>query len=105
MSRKHAFAMQLKPGAAAEYTRRHDEIWPELADLLRAAGITDYSIHLDPTTDRLFATLWRAEDHTMDDLPAHPLMRRWWAHMADLMETNPDTSPTVTPLITVFHLP
>ena len=41
----------------------------------------------------------------MDDLPAHPVMRRWWAHMADLMATNPDGSPVVTPLIPMFHLP
>jgi L-rhamnose mutarotase len=31
-------------------------------------------------------------------------MRRWWAHMADIMETNPDGSPAVVPLETVFHL-
>lgn len=102
---KIAFAMQLKPGAEAEYTRRHDAIWPELADLLRAAGIRDYSIHLDAATGRLFAVLWRAPDHRMDALPAEPVMRRWWAHMADLMETNADMSPVVTPLATVFHLP
>jgi L-rhamnose mutarotase len=102
---KHAFRMQLNPGMADEYRRRHDEIWPELADLLKGAGISDYSIHLDPATHALFAVLWRSDDHGMDDLPAHPVMRRWWAHMADLMATNPDGSPVVYPLTTVFHLP
>lgn len=105
MSEKVAFAMQLKPGAAEEYRRRHDAIWPELAGLLRAAGIRDYSIHLDAATGRLFAVLWRDAGHGMDALPAEPVMRRWWEHMAPLMETNPDASPVVTPLATVFHLP
>jgi L-rhamnose mutarotase len=102
---KLAFTMQLDPGKEAEYRRRHDEIWPDLAALLKAAGISDYSIHLDPETHVLFAVLWRSDDHGMDDLPAHPVMKRWWAHMADLMETNPDGSPVVHPLTTVFHLP
>ena len=102
---KYAFRMQLNPGAADEYRRRHDAIWPELVDLLRAAGISDYSIHLDPETNALFATLWRDEAHRMDDLPSHPVMRKWWAHMADLMEVRLDNEPVTVPLTTVFHLP
>lgn len=102
---KLAFTMQLNPGREAEYRRRHDAIWPELAALLKDAGISDYSIHLDPGTHVLFAVLWRTDDHRMDDLPAHPVMQRWWAHMADLMATNPDGSPVVRPLVTAFHLP
>lgn len=101
---KIAFRMQILRGQEAEYRRRHDAIWPELADLLRDAGISDYSIHLDAATGALFAVLWRREDHSMDALPETPLMRRWWAYMADIMATNPDDSPTVVPLETVFHL-
>lgn len=101
---KIAFRMRLNPGQEAEYRRRHDEIWPELVALLRAAGIVDYSIHLDRETHLLFATLWRATDHGMDALPAQPVMRRWWAHMADIMETAPDGTPVAVPLETLFHL-
>jgi len=101
---KIAFRMRLKPGAAAEYERRHDAIWPELAALLKQAGISDYSIFLDEDTGTLFAVLRRANDHRMDTLPEQEVMRRWWAYMADLMETNPDHSPVVVPLRQVFHL-
>ena len=52
-----AFRMQLKPGVATEYERRHDELWPDLADALREAGIHDYSIFLDEETMSLFAVL------------------------------------------------
>ncbi|MBL4928958.1 L-rhamnose mutarotase [Fuscibacter oryzae] len=102
---KYAFRMQLNPGMADEYRRRHDAIWPELVDLLQEAGISDYSIHLDPETNALFGVLWRRDDHGMDDLPAHPVMRRWWAHMADVMATNADGSPLAVPLVPMFHLP
>ncbi|WP_093155237.1 L-rhamnose mutarotase [Aliiruegeria lutimaris] len=102
---KYAFRMRLTPGCREEYQRRHDEIWPELEELLRGAGILDYSIHLDPETNLLFGVLWRTDDHRMDSLPESPVMQRWWAHMADIMETGPDNKPVVTELETVFHLP
>ena len=101
---KYAFRMTLLPGCLAEYTRRHDEIWPELADLLKAAGIRDYSIHHDPETNHLFGVLWRDRDHRMAGLPLHPVMRRWWDHMADLMLVKPGNEPVAVPLHTVFHL-
>ena len=99
-----AFKMQLKPGHAAEYQRRHDAIWPELASLLQESGVRDYSIFLDEETGALFAVLRRMDGHTMEALPQHPVMRRWWAHMADLMETQADASPVAVPLLPVFHL-
>lgn len=102
---KHAFAMRLRPGCADEYRRRHDAIWPDLAALLRGAGVSDYSIHLEPGTGLLFAVLWRRRDGAMDALPDHPVMRRWWAHMADLMETEPSNAPHVLQLVPMFHLP
>ena len=97
--------MRLHPGQEEEYRRRHDAIWPELAALLREAGVSDYSIHLDRGTGTLFATLWRRRDHGMDALPDHPVMKRWWAHMADIMDAEPSNAPVVTPLATVFHMP
>lgn len=105
MKEKYAFRMRLNPGMAEEYRRRHDAIWPELVDLLRAAGVSDYSIHLDPDTNALFGVLWRDSGHGMADLPNHPVMRRWWAHMADVMETHPGNEPVAVPLVPMFHLP
>jgi L-rhamnose mutarotase len=103
-SEKYAFKMKLHPGMAAEYKRRHDAIWPELVQLLKDAGISDYSIHLDPDTNILFGVLWRRADHGTADLPEHPVMRRWWEHMRDIMETKPDGEPVATPLKPMFHM-
>lgn len=100
----HAFTMQLKPGFEAEYQRRHDEIWPELADLLHEAGVSDYSIFLDEKSLVLFGVLKRTDNHTMDDLPNTPLMKKWWAYMADIMDTNPDNSPVAVALKPVFYM-
>ena len=97
--------MRLHPGAEAEYKKRHDEIWPELVDLLKDAGVSDYSIHLDAETGILFGVLWRTDDHKMDDLPTHEIMKKWWAHMADIMDVHDDNEPVAAPLTTVFHMP
>ncbi len=102
---RYAFKMRLNPGMEVEYRKRHDEIWPELVALLHDAGIKDYSIHLDPETNILFGVLSRPKDHRMADLPNHPVMKRWWSHMADIMQSNPDNSPVAIDLIPVFHLP
>ena len=101
---KIAFTMQLNPGCEAEYRKRHDEIWPELIDKLKNAGIQDYSIFLDEDSRTLFGVLWRTEPHGMDELPETPIMKKWWAYMADIMASNPDSSPSVQPLKRVFHL-
>ncbi len=69
MAERIAYRMNLNPGQAAEYKKRHDEIWPELVQALKGAGVSDYTIWLDPETNHLFATLVRSENHTMDDLP------------------------------------
>ena len=88
---RHAFKMTLNPGMEAEYRKRHDEIWPELVDLLHQAGVRDYSIHLDRETNTLFGVLTGPT--------------KWWVHMADIMATNPDNSPVQSDLVSVFHLP
>ncbi|TRL40618.1 L-rhamnose mutarotase [Rhizobium straminoryzae] len=102
---RYAFKMKLNPGMEDEYRKRHDEIWPELVSLLHEAGVSDYSIHLDRETNILFGLLTRPADHGMASLPDHPVMKRWWAHMADIMATNPDNSPVAVDLVPVFHLP
>ena len=104
MPEKIAFRMQLYPGFADEYQRRHDEIWPELSALLTESGVRDYSIYLDEESNALFAVLWRADDHTMDDLPKNELVRKWWDTMADVMETEPDNTPKIWELKNVFHM-
>jgi L-rhamnose mutarotase len=99
-----AFRMKLKAGAVQEYRRRHDEIWPELSALLSGAGIYDYSIFLDEATLDLFAVLKLRPENEASSLPEHPVMRRWWDYMADLMEVEPGNRPKEWPLTQVFHL-
>lgn len=100
---KIAFKMRLKPGFAEEYQKRHDAIWPELSQLLKANGISDYTIFLDEETNILFA-VQQQSGSSSQDLGQTEIVQKWWAYMADIMETNPDHSPISIPLKKVFHL-
>src|SRR5690349_11186029 len=99
-----AFKMLLHPGQKEEYKRRHDELWPELNDLLKANGIEDYSIFLDEETNSLFGVLKVQDEKMMDNLPGNPVMQKWWSYMKDIMASNPDNSPVSIPLKEVFYL-
>lgn len=96
--------MTLCPGQEAEYKRRHEAVWPELAALLKSAGVRDYSIFLDEETLSLFAYLQTDDPAGLDRLKTEDIMWKWWDHMKDIMEVNPDTSPVTKPLEEVFYL-
>lgn len=99
------FTMKLNPGQQEIYKKRHDEIWPELVQLLKDTGIYDYSIFLDEETSILFGTYKLKDGQSADDLPKQAIMQKWWAYMRDIMETNPDHSPVSIPLTDVFYMP
>lgn len=100
-----AFKMKLFAGKLNEYKKRHDEIWPELVTLLKETGISEYSIFLDEETLALFGVLRVADTLAMDELPKQPIMKKWWAYMKDIMESNADNSPVSVPLKEVFYMP
>ena len=104
MSTIQAFRMHLKPGNEEEYARRHAQLWPEMKELLRQAGVSDYNIFLDRATGNLFAVQRVSGDGGSQDLGDNPVCRKWWDFMADLMDVNPDNSPVSVPLEQVFHL-
>ena len=99
-----AFVMSVDPGQVAEYEKRHNPIWPELAQTLRDHGVRDYSIFHDPSTHQLFAYALIEDEARWDAIAETEVCRRWWRHMADVMPSNPDASPVSRGLCEVFHL-
>lgn len=102
--KRFGFKMLLKPGCREEYIKRHNAIWPELAELIKSGGVFDYSIFLDAETDILFAVQKVSGEQSSQDMGVAPIVARWWAYMADIMETNPDNSPVTIPLEEVFYM-
>lgn len=102
--RRSAFKMHLNEGQKEAYIKRHNELWPELRTLLKEAGVSEYSIFLDEETNTLFAFQKNGDDGGSQDLGETEIVKKWWAFMADIMETNPDNSPISTELEEVFYM-
>ena len=76
---------------------------PEILQLLKETGVSDYSIFLDEETDLLFAVQKVSGESNSQQLGHVEVQQRWWSYMADIMEVNPDDSPISIPLSEVFH--
>ena len=103
MTRK-GFKMFLYPGMAKEYERRHNELWPEMKEMIREYGGSNYSIYLDEETNVLYGYLEVVDEELWAKSADTPINRKWWDFMADIMETNEDNIPVCVDLTTVFHL-
>ncbi len=99
-----AFTMQLKAGFEHEYEKRHNPIWPELQETLLEHGVQSYSIFLDNTTNTLFAYVEIDDEERWNAIASTEICRKWWDHMAPLMEVNSDNSPDSAPLREIFHI-
>jgi L-rhamnose mutarotase len=99
-----AFIMSVTPGREAEYEKRHSPIWPELTEVLRSHGVLDYSIFHDKATHQLFAYAVVEDEARWRAIAQTDVCRRWWRHMADVMPSNPDSSPVSRELREVFNL-
>ena len=101
---RKAFVMTLKPDNQATYQARHNPICPELHKELKKNGVRNYSIFLDPGTDRLFAYAEIENEARWNAIASTEVCRRWWRHMREIMPANPDDSPVSTELKEVFHI-
>ncbi|MBM4035968.1 MAG: L-rhamnose mutarotase [Planctomycetes bacterium] len=101
---RKAFVMSVNAGQEAEYERRHRPIWPELEAVLKAHGVRNYSIFLHPATRQLFAYAEVESAERWAAIAQTPACKKWWAHMRELMPSNPDNSPVSQPLKEVFHI-
>ena len=101
---RKSFIMQVNKGQEVEYERRHRPIWKELADVLTSHGAHNYSIFFDPKTYQLFGYVEIEDEARWNAIASTPVCQRWWKYMADVMPSNPDSSPVSRELKEVFHL-
>ena len=101
---RKAVLMSVNPGKEKEYARRHQPIWAELATVLKAHGVHNYSIYLDPATRQLYGYVEVEDEARWNAIAQTEVCKRWWKHMCDLMPSHPDNSPVSKELVEVFHL-
>lgn len=101
---RKAFVMSVNAGAEDEYEKRHRPIWAELEQTLKDHGVHNYSIYLHPETRQLFGYAEIEDEAKWAAIADTNICKKWWAHMKDLMPSNPDNSPVATNLREVFHI-
>lgn len=102
---RYAWKALLKEGKKEEYIRRHNEIWNEMIEVLKAAGIENYSIWLcgnelfgyyECSKGIAFAGKVQAESS---------VVKRWNEYMKDVMHMPLDERTGAQPLLEqVFYL-
>jgi L-rhamnose mutarotase len=83
---KYAWMAKIKPGMKDEYVRRHDEIWPELVELLKTAGIYNYTIWTDGTTLFGYYECEKGIEYATKTQAQSPIVDKWNEYMTDVME-------------------
>lgn len=101
---RKSIKMKMRSGYAREYEKRHDELWPEMKEMIKEYGGSNYTIFLDQNTDELFGYIELESEEKWAQSANTDICKKWWAYMADIMETNPDNSPVSIDLLKVFHL-
>ena len=66
---RYAWKGIVHDGCLEEYKRRHDEIWPEMLEVLKAAGIKNY-------------TIWNVAAKVQAE---SPVVDKWNEYMKDVM--------------------
>lgn len=101
---RKAFKMKLYPNSIKAYIQRHNPIWKELEEVLKIHGVHNYSIFFDSESHLLFGYAELESEEKWNAIANTQICQDWWAHMADLMETNEDNSPVSLDLEEVFYL-
>ena len=96
--------MKLYEGMKEEYEKRHNNLWPEMKDMIHTYGGKNYTIFWDEETNTLFGYIEIEDPELWGKSADTAICRKWWDYMADIMETNPDNSPVSVDLVSVFHL-
>jgi L-rhamnose mutarotase len=87
----YAWVLEVRPGYEVEYLKRHDEIWPEMLEALRVAGIRNYNIFRHGLT--LFGFFETDDlDATKAYLRTSPVDKRWGEWMAPIMKIEIDAT-------------
>ena len=101
---RKSFKMKLYKGMEDEYEKRHNNLWPEMKEMIHNYGGSNYSIYLDEDTNLLYGYIEIEDVERWDESANTEICRRWWDYMKDIMETNADNSPVSVDLKQVFHL-
>ena len=98
------FTFEIYAGTEAEYKRRHDEIWPELVQVLQEAGIKNYTLFRRGTRVMAYAECDPDAETAFGKVGATDVNRRWSEWFKDTIVTLADDEGKLFQADEVWHL-
>ena len=86
---------RLVSGREDEYRRRHVEVWPELEEAIRAAGIVNSAVYAAGDTVVVLVEHPNDIEGALERLGATEVNARWSEYFADVMATEPEQADEV----------
>lgn len=96
---KYAWSARIKEGMEAEYVKRHQQIWPELVQLLKKAGIGNYTIWTDGNWLFGYYECEHGLDYAAKMQANSPIVDKWNEYMKDVMDMPLDPVTGAQPLL------
>tara|TARA_A100001011_G_scaffold259289_1_gene267615 strand:+ start:192 stop:506 length:315 start_codon:yes stop_codon:yes gene_type:complete len=100
----YAWVLEVRPGYEDEYKKRHDEIWPEMVQMLSDAGLRNYNIFRHGLT--LFG-YFETDDlkKSIDHIVKSEVNKKWGEYMSDILKSEVDPKTNFPYLLPIqMHL-
>lgn len=101
---RYAWKATVKEGMLEEYCRRHREIWPEMVEVLKKAGIRNYTIWNNGTELFGYYECEYGVEYAAKVQAESPVVDRWNAYMKDVMVMEMDPVTGAQPLMSQVFL-
>ena len=100
----YAWVLEVRPGEEEDYKKRHDEIWPDMVEMLSEAGLRNYNIFRHGLT--LFG-YFETDDlkKSIDHIAKSEVNKKWGEYMAPIMKVDIDPQTNFPYLLPIqMHL-
>ncbi len=98
------FTFDIRPGTEAEYKKRHDEIWPDLAEAIRDAGFSNYTCFRRGLQVIYYGEFEPDAATAFAKLNSHEVTRRWGKWFEEIIVSLVDDDGNLFLFEEVWHL-
>lgn len=101
---RFCFTFEIYEGMEEEYKRRHDEIWPELVEVIQASGLRNYSLFRRGTQVVAYGEAHPDVATAFGKVGESDANARWAAWFEDVIVNLTDSKGRLLSLEEVWHL-
>ena len=101
---RFCFTFEIFEGAEDEYKRRHDEIWPELVELIQESGLKNYTLFRRGTQIIAYVECHPDKDTAFAHIAGSDVNARWSKWFEEVIVSLVDEDGNLYEAAEVWHL-